>query len=113
MSDRFLRADMRVEMPNGFTFGATMFWRPTAEGVYDVVWLDGMGRCQDLRATRDPASGRVSSTYLDELAEDGPEWRTWEFESLGPDAYVERIFRVGPDGRQELTAFSFLPVIEP
>lgn len=107
LQGRFLRADMRVGMPNGFSFGALMYWNWVAPDVYEVVWMDGMGRRQALRATRDPDSGLVSTTYLDELAEEGPEWRTWEFESLGPDSYVERLFKVVAEGRELLTVFSF------
>ena len=69
--------------------------------------MDGTGRRQSLRATRDPDSGLVSTTYLDELAEHGPEWRTWEFESLGPNSYVERLFKVVADRRELLTVFLF------
>ena len=107
LQDQFLRAEMRVGMPNGFSFGALMYWSWVAPDVYEIVWMDGLGRRQALRATRDPDSGLVSTTYLDELAEDGPEWRTWEFESLGPNAYVERLFKVVTEGRELLTTFSF------
>jgi len=34
-------------------------------------------------------------------------WRTWEFESLGPDSYVERLFKVVAEGRELMTVFSF------
>ncbi len=107
LQGQFLRADMRVGMPNGFSFGALMYWSWVAPNVYEIVWMDGTGRRQSLRATRDPDSGLVSTTYLDELAEDGPEWRTWEFESLGPNSYVERLFKVVAEGRELLTVFSF------
>ncbi|MDH3222757.1 MAG: hypothetical protein OEO23_03505 [Gemmatimonadota bacterium] len=106
LGDHFIRADLRVAMPNGRSFGALMYWRAVSTGVYDVVWMDGLGRSQPMRATRDPDSGVVSATYLDEFAEDGPEWRTWEFESIGPARYEERLYRLLPDGRELLTRFS-------
>ena len=94
-------------MPNGLSFGAVMYWELVATNLYHVLWMDGTGRQQELRATRDSVSGVVSATFLDEFAEGGPEWRTWEFESLGLDAYVERLYKVDTDGREELTVFSF------
>ncbi|MDH3206026.1 MAG: hypothetical protein OEO79_05405 [Gemmatimonadota bacterium] len=105
--DQFLRADMRVEMANGFTFGAFMYWRVVADGLYEVIWMDGQGRSQRLQATRDPDSGVVSSTFLDELAEGGSEWRTWEFAATGPDAYVERLYEATAEGRELLAVFTF------
>jgi hypothetical protein len=107
LQDQFVQADMRVDMPSGFSFSALMYWRRASAGLYDVVWMDGLGRSQALRATRDPSNGIVSATYLDELAEEGPEWRTWEFESTGSKTYVERPYRVLPGGRELLTVFSF------
>ncbi len=107
LQGRFLRADMRVGMPNGSSFGALLYWRLLDADLYDVRWMDGTGRSQALRVTRDPETGIVSTTFLDELAEDGPEWRTWEFESRGRDSYVERLYRELPDGRQLLTVFTF------
>ncbi len=103
----FVRADLQVTMANGSSFGALMYWRAVSAGVYDVLWMDGLGRSQSLRATRDPDSGVVSSTYLDEFAEDGPEWRIWEFEPRGASRYVERLFRLLPGGREVLAVFSF------
>lgn len=107
LRERFLRADMKVSMPNGFTFGALMYWKLTDGNVYDIVWMDGTGRQQVLRGTHDAVSGSVSATYLDEYAENGPEWRTWEFRMTGPDSYVERLYKLGTEGREELTVFRF------
>jgi hypothetical protein len=107
LGDRFLRADMRVGMPNGASFGALMYFRSAGAGVYDIIWMDGLGRRQSLRATRDPESGIVSTSYLDDLAEGGPEWRTWELEATGVDSYVERLYQETAEGRVLLTVFSF------
>ena len=107
LGNQFLKADMRVGMPNGASFGALQYWQKSAEDVYSVVWMDGLGRSQRLEVTRDPASGILSTTYLDELAEGGPEWRTWEFEAFGADSYQERLYEVGPQGRTLVTVFSF------
>ena len=103
----FLRADMQVTMAGGGSFGALMYWRIAENGAYEVIWMDGLGRMQRLKATRDPASGVVATTYLDELTGDGAEWRTWEFEIQGPDAYVERLYRQMGDDRELLTTFRF------
>jgi hypothetical protein len=110
LGDQFLRADMSVSMPNGASFAAVMYWKFLDQNVYEIVWMDGIGRRQVLRATRDPVSGVVSTTFLDELTGSDPEWRTWEFELLGPNSYVERLYRIGADGREELTVFSFARV---
>ncbi len=107
LGNQFLRADMRVGMPNGASFGAVQYWQKTAQGVYSVVWMDGLGRSQRLEVTRDPDSGIVSTTYLDAFAEGGPEWRTWEFEASGADSYQERLYGAGSQGRTLLTVFSF------
>ncbi|MGD2071832.1 MAG: hypothetical protein PVI57_24415 [Gemmatimonadota bacterium] len=107
LQGRFLRADMTVTMANGSSFEALMYWQVLEPGVYDVLWMDGLGRRQTLRATRDPGTGLVRTTYLDELAEGGPEWRTWEFEPLGPGGYVERLYRASPLGRELLATSRF------
>jgi len=104
---RFLRADMRVAMPDGASFGAVMYWKTADNGVYEVVWMDGTGRRQELHAVRDADTGLVWSNYLDQLAEDGPEWRRWEFLGTGPESYVERLFAQSPSGWALLTEFSF------
>jgi hypothetical protein len=62
LGGQFLRADMRVGMSNGSSFGALMYWRHVSPGVYDVVWMDGIGRQQSLRATRDPSTTQRSAT---------------------------------------------------
>jgi hypothetical protein len=93
LGDQFLRADMGVAMPNGATFGAVTYWKPTGEGGYEVIWMDATGRMQTFSATRDPASGVVRSDFVDNLVEGGAEPRRWEFEAIGSDAYVERLFR--------------------
>ncbi len=103
----FLQAEMGVSMPNGATFGAVTYWKPTGPGEYEVVWLDGMGRMQTLHMVRDPDSGLVSSDYVDELAEGGPEDRRWEYEPMGADAYVERLFRRAGDEWELLTEWAF------
>ena len=113
LGGQFLRADMRVAMPNGASFSAMMYWKRIAPDVYEIVWLDGIGRLQMLQALRDPESGLVSTTFLDEFAENGPEWRTWEFESLGEDSYAERLYRVHASGQELLTVFSFERVAHP
>jgi len=94
-------------MPNGASFGALTYWKAEVGGEYRVTWMDGTGRMQTLEAFRDPATGLVSATYLDELAENGPEWRRWEFEVAGEDFYLERLF-ARPNGSWELlTEWSF------
>jgi hypothetical protein len=107
LQGQFLRVDMRVTMSNGSSFAGLMYWRSAGDGVYDIQWMDASGRSQGLRGTRDPETGLVSTTFLDEMAEHGPEWRTWEFESRGADAYVERLYRESSDGRELLAEFSF------
>lgn len=107
LGGQFLRADMGVTMPNGASFGGLTYWKMTDAGGYEVAWLDGMGRMQTLRANRDPESGLVSTDFLDELAEGGPESRRWEFESTGPDSYVERLFRRSGDDLELLTEWRF------
>lgn len=113
LQGQFLRVDMRVAMPNGSSFSGLMYWRQAGDGVYDIHWMDASGRSQDLRGTRDPGAGLVTTTFLDELAENGPEWRTWEFEPRGGDAYVERLYRESADGRELLAEFFFARVDGP
>ena len=107
LRDQFVRADMRVQMPNGSSFGALMYWQPVDAGIYDVQWMDGVGRNQKLRVSARPDSRAYSTIYLDLFAEAGPEWREWEFEAMDPGRYVERLYRIRPDGRELLTEFSF------
>jgi hypothetical protein len=107
LGGQFLRADMRVRMANGRSFGALMYWKRVAPDVYEIVWMDATGRRQILQATRDPESGLVWTTYLDTFTEGEAEWRTWEFESLGADSYLERLYRLVGDRREPLTVFSF------
>ena len=107
LGGQFLRADMAVSMPNGASFGALMYWRASAAGEYEVVWLDGMGRMQSLLARADPASRVVATEYLDDLAEGGPEERRWEYERTGPDTYIERLFRREGTAWELLTEWSF------
>jgi hypothetical protein len=87
----FLRADMTVSMPNGSSFGALMFWKSDEVGSYQVIWLDGIGRMQQLEAGAVPGSSIVRSEFVDDLAEGGPETRRWEYQRAGPDSYVERL----------------------
>lgn len=107
LGGQFLRADMAVSMPNGASFGGLTYWKMSQAGGYEVVWLDGTGRMQTLHAVRDPESGLVSSDFVDDLAEDGPESRRWEFERTGLDSYVERLFRKRGDGWALLTEWRF------
>ena len=107
LQGQFLRADMRVEMPSGAEFGALMYWHKTSPETYRVRWMDGLGRDQLLHVTAGAEPGVYATIYLDTLAEGGPEWRAWEFETLGPDRYVERLYRVLPARRELLTEFLF------
>ncbi len=112
LRDRFLRADMRVSMANGATFGALMYWKRTAPGTYEVVWMDGSGRMELLDAAWDEASATMSSAYTDTLAGPQPQERVWEFALLGPDTYVERIYRLDAGAREPLAEFRFTRVSE-
>ncbi len=107
LGEQFLKADMRVSMPNGAAFGAYTYWKTAGDGVYEVVWMDGTGRAQTLHAIRDPGSGVVSANFFDELAEGGPGWRRWEFEASGPDSYLERLFAQTDAGWELQTEFAF------
>lgn len=91
LGERFLKADMRVTMPNGASFRGLTYWKAAGHGAYEVTWLDGTGRMQRLDALRD-ASGLVSSNFLDHFSERGTEWRRWEFAVTGDDSYVERLY---------------------
>lgn len=113
LGGRFLRADMSVEMPDGVPFGALMFWKSSAAGRYEVTWMDGIGRMQSLEARVDAESGLVAAEYLDDLAEEGPERRRWEYERTGPDSYVERLFRMVGDEGELLAEWTFARVVEP
>ncbi len=105
--DQFLRADMRVTMPNGASFSGLTYWKVVGEDEYQVVWMDAMGRMQPLAVTRDPESGIWASEFLDEYVEGGPEQRRWEFELTGSESYVERLFRQTAEGWEKLTEWSF------
>ena len=107
LGSMFLRADMAVSMANGASFGALMYWKRTGQGGYEIVWLDGLGRMQRLRAETDPQSSVVRSEYMDEFAERGPEMRRWEYERTGPGSYVERLLRLRNGKWELLTEWTF------
>jgi len=107
LGGEFLRADMGVSMPNGATFGALMYWKSAGDGRFEIVWMDGIGRMQSLSALTDAASGVVSTEYVDEFAEDGPEVRRWEYQRSGPDAYIERLNRKVGSEWELLTEWTF------
>ena len=113
LGGRFLRADMGVDMPNGVPFSALMYWKISSPGRYEVVWMDGIGRMQALEARVDVESGLVATEYVDDLAEEGPERRRWEYERTGPDSYVERLFRLVRDRRELLAEWTFTRASEP
>ncbi len=107
LGGQFLKADMLVTMPNGATFGALMYWKVVGEGEFEVIWMDGIGRIQKLRAVRDVTSGKVFSDFVDPLTETGSESRRWEFESHGADSYVERLYRFSGPSPELLAEWVF------
>ena len=107
LGGQFLRGDMGVSMPNGATFGALMYWKSIGDGRFEIVWMDGIGRMQSLSAVVDTASGVVSTEYVDEFAENGPEERRWEYQRSGPDEYIERLYRKVADDWELLTEWTF------
>ena len=113
LGGQFLKADMRVSMVNGASFGALTYWRPDARGGYEVRWMDGMGRAQTLEVLPGPEPTSAFAIYLDALTEDGVQWRRWDFELTGADGYVERLYRREGEGWVLLTEFTFRRVEAP
>ena len=102
----FVKADMQVTMASGARFGAIMFWKVVGDGAYRAIWMDGTGRVQELDLALTPGVG-VRAEYLDRGTGSTPEWRRWEFDTTGPDTYVERLFAYREGRWDPLASFSF------
>jgi hypothetical protein len=113
LAGRFLRVDMGVEMPSGASFGSLMYWKSSAPGRYEVIWMDGVGRMQSLEARVDAQAGLVTTEYVDDFAEGSPERRRWEYQRTGSDSYDERLFRLVGDQSELLAEWTFARVVEP
>lgn len=107
LAGQFVRADMRVKMPDGASFRSLAYWRRADEDYYRVVWMDEIGRMQNIDARVEAGSGDVSLTYRDEYAEGGPAWRRWVFRQQHLDRYSESIYALTDDGWERLAVFEF------
>jgi hypothetical protein len=105
LGGEFLRADMRVDMPNGFTFRSLAFWHSSAEG-YDVVLMDEGGRFDPLRAVPDSSAGTLVIEFEDDSG-DGPTRKRWIYRAQGTDAYTESLQGWNGGAWETLAEFDF------
>lgn len=107
LGDHFLRADMRVLMPNGVTFRSLSYWKKAAENEFEITRMDETGRSRSMSATRNPENGDVALEFVDDFAEGGPARRRSIYRFVDDDHYVEQLLGESSEGWQRIAEFSF------
>ena len=108
LAGHFVRADMHVQMANGFGFRALAFWKSTEASRYAITWMDELGDVQSMEAVGDPAARAVTIHHVADGDDGGPpEWRRIVYRLTGDDAYEEVMERETADGWARVAHFRF------